>query len=100
MWLIYCVQHTLAGELSPSQRDCELPPSLRHHTFGGCRDHFSELREKKRKPTQTSSYTNGDGDRGYDFWINNYSWSLLRFSYKKKTHTVGKDVNKNSRLYC
>lgn len=61
MWLIYCGQHTLAGELSPSQRDCELPPSLRHHTFGGCRGHFSELREKKRKPTQTSSYTMGMG---------------------------------------
>lgn len=61
MWLVYCVQHTLEGELFPSQRHCELPPAWRHHTFCGCRDHFSELREKTRKPTQTSSYAMGMG---------------------------------------
>lgn len=91
MRLMYCVQHTLAGELSPS---------LRHHTFGGCRDHLSELREKKRKPTQTSSYTMGMGTEVMIFGLIIILGHCCISLMKKKTHTVGKDVNKNSRLYC
>lgn len=54
--MIYYVKHTLAGELFASQRFCELPPSLKYHLVRGHTNGYLWLREKKRKPTQTSSY--------------------------------------------
>lgn len=87
---MYCVQHTLAGELSPSQRDCELPPSLRHHNLRWLQGPPLRAEREEKKTNPNFILHHGDGDRGYDFWINNYSWSLLRFSYKKKPTLLAK----------
>lgn len=59
---------------------CLLPPP---RLTGQCKNHVPWLRREKNPPTaKTLSCTTEQSGWGYDFWINNYSWSLLCFFLK------------------
>lgn len=74
-----------------------LPLSPGHRALRGAQEPLPKAEEKNETP-QTLAYIVERRGRGYDFWINNYSWSPLCFFLK--TTLLAKDVNKNSRLYC